>query len=284
VAARMNFSVPISPHPASDPAFVSLTDSAALDQFIADFPEDLTPPTDNRPFFFAMDATLLSGLLTFVGALTLGFIVVPVFLKAEPRVLVDNIGLTLAFAAIGFGFMLVEISQMQRLIVLLGHPTFSLSVVLFGLLISSGIGSFASGRSTDTPLSALAGRYLGALVVVLVVLGFVTPPAVRTFQGMATPIRIAVALLLLMPAGFLMGMAFPTAMRIGTIRRASITPWFWAINGATSVTASVLTVLISSRWGIAAAWWTGTACYVVAAVTMVWSARAVEGVPGRVHV
>lgn len=69
---------------------------------------------------------------------------VPVFLKAEPRVLRDNLALSRSFAALGFGFMLVEIAQMQRLIVLLGHPTFSLSVVLFGLLISGGAGKASS--------------------------------------------------------------------------------------------------------------------------------------------
>jgi hypothetical protein len=126
-----------------------------------------------------MDSNLLQGLFTYVAALTLGFIVVPVFLKAEPWVLRDTLGLSLAFAAIGVGFMLVEIAQMQRLIFLLGHPTFSLSVVLFGLLISSGIGSFVSGRPAAARLSSLAPRRLGALLVVLALVGIVTPPGKR---------------------------------------------------------------------------------------------------------
>jgi hypothetical protein len=55
-----------------------------------------------------------------------------------------------------------------------------------------------------------------------------------------------------------------------------MTPWLWGINGATSVTASVLAVMISSAWGISAAWWSGVACYVLAAVMIVWSARQLE--------
>jgi hypothetical protein len=82
-----------------------------------------------------------------------------------------------------------------------------------------------------------------------------------------------VALLLLMPAGFFMGMAFPIAMKIGLARQPSMTPWLWGINGATSVTASVLAVMISSAWGISAAWWSGVVCYVVAAATIVWSTQ-----------
>jgi hypothetical protein len=82
-----------------------------------------------------------------------------------------------------------------------------------------------------------------------------------------------VALLLLVPCGFFMGMPFPIAMRIGSTKRASLTPWFWAINGATSVTASVLAVLISSTWGISSAWWIGVGCYLVATIAIVASAR-----------
>ena len=277
VTERLNFAAPLTPHPSTDSAFVALTDNGTLDGFIADFPEELSPPTDDRPFFFRMDSRLLHGLLSYVSALALAFILVPVFLKAEPRVLGDNPTLSLAFAALGFGFMLVEIAQMQRLIVLLGHPTFSLSVVLFGLLISSGAGSFASLRPAAVRLSALAPRRLGTLVAILVVVGLVTSPAIRAFQGFPTSVRIAVALSLLMPPGFFMGMAFPIAMRIGSMKHASLTPWFWAINGATSVTASVLAVLLSSSWGISAAWWSGVGCYGVAAVAIVAAARAVEG-------
>src|SRR5207247_3539315 len=106
-------------------------------------------------------------------------------------------------------------------IFLLGHPTFSLSVVLFGLLISSGAGSFVSGRLASARLSSVAFQRLGALVAMLAIVGVVTPPAIRAFQASATPIRIAVALLLLVPCGFFMGMPFPIAMRIGSISRRS---------------------------------------------------------------
>ena len=276
----MNFDVMLTPQTAADAAFVALSDERTIDEFVATFTEgDLSSPTDDRPFFFKMDAGLLNGLFGFVGVLTLAFIVVPVFLKAEPRVLRDNVGLSLAFAAIGLGFMLVEIAQMQRLILLLGHPTFSLSVVLFGLLIASGLGSFATERLTSTHLSSVARNRMLILIGLLIIIGLLTPIATRAFQGFATPLRIGVALLLMMPAGFFMGMAFPIAMKIGLARQPSMTPWLWGINGATSVTASVLAGMISSAWGISAAWWSGVACYIVAALAIVRSARRLEQVP-----
>ena len=279
LARTLDFDLVLSPHPSADPSFVALTDPRRAGEFVASFPLDLAPPTDDRPFFFKMNQDLLRGLLVYVAALTAVFILVPVILKAEPGVMLKHLDLSLAFAAIGVGFMLIEIAQMQRLIVLLGHPTFSLSVVLFGLLVSSGAGSFASGRTVGGTLSQLAGRRLVLLIAVLALIGLLTPSAVNAFQGSATPLRILVALLLLMPAGFFMGMAFPMAMRIGNLACAPLAPWLWAINGATSVTSSVLAVLISSSWGISAAWWAGVLCYIIATCAVVIAARSVEALP-----
>jgi hypothetical protein len=272
VARTMNFDVLVAPRPSSDPAFIALASEHTVDAFVAAYPLDLSSPTDDRPFFFKMDSGLLRRLLVYVAALTIGFIVVPVLARAEVHVLRDHLSLTVAFAAMGVGFMLVEIAQMQRLIFLLGHPTFSLSVVLFGLLVSSGAGSFAAGRER-THSSRFITNCLSSLLLVLVVVGSITPVAVRLFQGSATPVRIAVALLLLLPCGFFMGMPFPLAMRIGSRNSASLTPWFWAINGATSVTATVIAVLISSTWGISVAWWMGVGAYSVTTIAVITAAR-----------
>ena len=276
VARTMNFDVLIAPRPSPDPAFIALASEHTVDAFVAAYPLDLSSPTDDRPFFFKMDSGLLRRLLVYVAALTIGFIVVPVLARAELHVIRDNLSLTAAFAAMGVGFMLVEIAQMQRLIFLLGHPTFSLSVVLFGLLVSSGAGSFAAGRERAHS-SRFITNCLSSLLLVLVVVGSITPVAVRLFEGSATPVRIAAALLLLLPCGFFMGMPFPLAMRIGSRNSASLTPWFWAINGATSVTATVVAVLISSTWGISVAWWMGVAAYFVTTIAVITAARRGTG-------
>ena len=74
---------------------------------------------------------------------------------------------------------------------------------------------------------------------------------------------------LLFPIGFLMGMAFPLGMRAAAHRAPELAPWLWGINGATSVCASVIAVAIALHWGIAASFWTGVACYVAATVALV---------------
>jgi len=203
-------------------------------------------------------------LLVTVLVLTTLCVVVPLWLTTDRAALRGAGPLFVYFAAIGLGFMLVEISQMQRLIIFLGHPTYGLSVVLFAMLLSSGIGSLLSGAMGGA--GRRAGAPLAALVGVLAVFGVATPLAIHAFEAATTPGRIAVAVVILFPIGLLMGMAFPLGMRLASAGAPALTPWLWGVNGATSVCASVLAVAIALNAGIAISFWTGVACYVAAAL------------------
>jgi hypothetical protein len=285
VADQMGFEVILSPKTAEDPELAELASSTDVDAVAARFALDISPPTDNKPFFFNMArlrdslnpaawraagtdvnlkaVSVLGGLLIFVVLLTVATIVVPIVARSGMGAFSGGAGrLTVYFCCIGVGFMLIEISQMQRLIVLLGHPTYSLSVVLFALLVSSGIGSASTGRLRS---GGALGR-LVPLIVVLSAVSFCTPFLTPMFQGQSTPIRILAALVVLFPAGFFMGMAFPLGMKWAAEENAAITPWLWGVNGATSVCASVLAVVIAMAWGISAASWIGVGCYGVAVV------------------
>src|SRR4030095_16556197 len=112
---------------------------------------------------------VLGLLLITVLGLTILCIVVPLALTSDRRALAGSLPLFLFFAGIGLGFMLVEVSQMQRLIVFLGHPTYGLSVVLFAMLASSGLGSLVAGRFDGGGVRSVAP--LAALVVTLAVFG-----------------------------------------------------------------------------------------------------------------
>jgi MFS family permease len=158
--------------------------------------------------------------------------------------------------------MLIETSQMQRLIISLGHPSYGLSVVLFALLLSSGIGSYLTTGVAPERAAASGRRRLILLVVVLGVFGAITPAIAEWSQPLRTSVRIAAAVLLLFPAGLFMGMAFPLGMKLAAARAQELTPWLWGLNGAASVLASVLSVCIALTWSISAAFWTGWGCYV----------------------
>jgi len=215
---------------------------------------------------------MLGSLLVVVVVLSLTFTIGPLVLAA-PNATSGAWPHLVFFSAIGLGFMLIEISQMQRLTVFLGHPTYGLSVVLFSLLLSGGVGSWLTQRIGPDRFAQLAPRRLVLLLVVLVATGWVTLPIVHLCTEQTTPVRIGVAVALLCPAGILMGMAFPLGMRQAVAHTRQLTPWLFGINGAMSVCASVLAAAISLVHGISATFWLGVAAYAGAVLAFLAAGR-----------
>jgi hypothetical protein len=292
VSARLRFDIVQSPRASSDETFAAIASGDRLDDVIDSYPLNIAAPTDDSPFFFHMlrirdvfDADLwrdqgivsfnmkavgvLGVLLLTVSALTAACIGLPLALTRRREDLSGAAPYLLFFAAIGLGFMLVEISQLQRLAVFLGHPAYSLSVVLFSLLVSSGIGSLSTSRTTD-PGRAARWRLLWT-VAVLVAFGLATPAVAGQFASASNTTRILLSIAILTPIGFFMGMAFPLGMRAALRSAPQLAPWLWGVNGAASVCASVLAVVIAIGAGISAAFWTGVACYVLALGALVWA-------------
>lgn len=290
LAAQMNFAVELEPGIAKDRTLLALAAGTGGPEVLAG-PVNYEAPTDDQPFFFHMArpsawllmrggnespasgaAVVLTSLLLTVTGLTLACIVVPLVLS-RVKLARGDASLFAFFAAIGTGFMLIEISMLQRLIVFLGHPTYSLSVILFVLLLSGGLGSYLSTQIPGDRLQAGGMRVLGVLLAVLAIGGVLAGPLVAVFADAETPLRIAVSSALLAVMGIFMGTAFPLGMRLALASRAELAPWLWGVNGATSVLASVLAVVIAMAVGISASFWTGVAAYVVAVATFSLAAR-----------
>jgi hypothetical protein len=287
----MGFELMLAPNSSLDPILERIGAGKDLDTLYREYPLNISPPTDNSPFFFHMlrlrdilrfdlytrggvdfnlkAVVVLVALLVIMFMLSLLCIFVPLLLSTERGVLRDSGTLIVFFMAIGLGFMLIEMSQMQRLIVFLGHPTYGLSVVLFALLLSSGLGSVTTPQLNDAGGRRSARARLALLVGILFVFGFSTPVMYEQLQGATTSVRILVAVAILFPIGFFMGMAFPMGMGLTSKRSPALGPWLWGINGAMSVLASVLGVVIALVTGITSSFWTGVACYVVAMVSFV---------------
>jgi hypothetical protein len=301
VASEMGFAVLMSPDGALDPTLLQITASRDLWAFADSFPLDISPPTDDRPFFFNMlrlrdllergeagaiqnafnltAVTTLGGLLVIVFSLTALCLIVPLALTTRRSRLRGSAPFFWFFGGIGFGFMFVEISQMQRLIVFLGHPTYGLAVVLFSLLLSSGLGSYLTPEVASSAEARTARWRLIALLGALAVFGGLTPWVTDALRGASTPLRIATAVGTLFPLGLFMGMAFPMGMSLASGRTEGLTPWFWGINGATSVCASVLAVAVALTAGIAVSFWTGAGCYAVAFAAFLAATRAEASEP-----
>jgi predicted membrane-bound spermidine synthase len=173
------------------------------------------------------------------------------------------------FGALGMGFIICEVALMQRLILLLGHPIYTLVVILFVLLLASALGSFFARRFEADRIRAALGRVI-PLVVLLIVLGaFALPSLIRLAVPLELPWRIAIAAALTLPFGFLMGMPFPLGLR-----RAANDPQgapvsvLWGVNGVASVIGSIGGMLLAMAAGFTVVFLAGAACYVLA-----WSTR-----------
>lgn len=276
-----------------DPVFAQIVETEDVSSVDVGLPVNIRAPTDDRPFFFQMvgfrnlfhrslyggihdylarPVLVLFSLTIAVIGLTAVCILLPLILTTSRAAIRGTLPFIVFFCAIGLGFLLIEIAQMQRLILFLGHPTSGLSVVLFSLLLFSGIGSLASERlvsiKPNTGVQVGALWPLAALLAVIVAFAFLTPAAIDRFEAQTTSMRIVAAVAILAPMGFLMGIPFPLGMRVASQRPDAPTAFFWGINGATSVCASVLAVAISMGWGISMAFWAGCLAYAVAAAAL----------------
>lgn len=292
LASGLDFDIMHSPTGGLDEQFLRLAAGAEPGVLTSAPGVDISPPTDDRPFVNSLlspghlldenllgrgnlDSNrtalfLLASLLLFVLLLAGSFVVVPLMVSGPRRGAWPHLGY---FCAIGAGFMLVEISMMQRLTVFLGHPTYGLSIVLFTLLLSGGVGSLLTQRIGASRLAQLAPPQLLVPVAVLLATGWICQPVMHACAGQATPIRIAAAMALLCPSGILMGMAFPLGMRQAQVQARELTPWLFGVNGAVSVCAAVLAAVVSLVYGISATFWLGVLAYAGATLIYHHTAR-----------
>lgn len=305
IAASMDFDILYFPGLApSMPELAKVTKVSGLDglshlRYLSVL--DYSPVYDSSPYFFSFvrltpfsQLTLalksdVRGSLVALGFLATFFLASVVLLAfailipmtrwvglptAPDRSLVGGIAY---FVAIGLGFMIVEIAMMQQLSLLLGHPTYSLAVVLAGLVFFSGLGSLASGRvSVSSGWIAPAVPIAAALA--LSAYAVTALPAAHALAAAGLPERGAAALALIAPCGLLMGMCFPLGLR--TVRESGhddALPWMWALNGAASVLASFAAVLLSMETTIAVSAAMGAVCYAVAGFLLLDLSRARHG-------
>jgi hypothetical protein len=238
------------------------------------YPFDISPVTDNRPFFFytvqprdlwefitrastrSADykinraVPLLFELLGISALATLIILALPpmvlrTYLPREKPVL----AFLLYFLAIGAGYILIEVALIQKFVLFLGHPTYALTIVIFSLLVSSGAGSYASRAA----VGASAARWRAVLAGVAILVGLLAlDVAVLLPKGITWPLtwKIAATVAMVFPAGFLMGMPFPVGLaRLEKFQSASVR-WAWSLNAAASVLGSVAALVFAIYVGL----------------------------------
>lgn len=259
---------------------------------------DMSPATDERPFFFNMlkPSTQVRRMLglaeasdveqtTFQGNLNATRVLIQLFF-AVSLLLVAMVAVPLLarggavrrphwlailgyFACLGLGFILIEVGLLQRLILLLGKPIYSLAVILSTMLLASGLGSFVSGRFGPQGLGARLGLLLLGVSALLVAYALFLPSVIGALLGSPWPVRLGAAVLLVALPGFLLGMPFPSGLRALELAGArGLVPWVWGINGAMSVMASVSGIILAIEFGYTAVFLLGAACYGLAGVLL----------------
>jgi hypothetical protein len=166
------------------------------------------------------------------------------------------------FAALGLGFIMVEMVLLQRFTLFLGQPIYTLAVVLAGLLISTGAGSYVTsglrGRSKWSFIPIIAA-ILGALGVMAIL----TPYVLSAALGLGLPWRVLISLLLIAPLGFVLGMPFPKGLRAVGVVAPALVPWAWGVNGFFTVIGSVAAVILGMAFGFRFVLGVAAVCYLV---------------------
>ena len=249
---------------------------AEIGRTIAAEQYDYSIPTDARPFFFnlvrpsqilriglprnlspgvvrgnLLATFTLAVLLLVVLVLVAAVIFVPLLRRGLPRLSGRQFTLGLLyFALIGMGFMFIQIGLMQRFSVLLGHPVHAVVVILFTMIASAGIGSWLSERiPAERSAAGLIALPL-ATALLLVVTLFALQPLIAGSMAAGLLRRSLAAILLVAPLSLLLGMFFPTGMRLVGRLSEEAMPWMWAINGGCGVLAAVIAVAVSMWLGI----------------------------------
>ena len=274
--------------PPAAAAFQELIRSNNPQQFAGAYDYNVAPVTDSAPFFFftlktgyvirnilsgtgrGMDWRINLGIVVLGMLLLISLVAVLLFLVL-PLVLGDrsgrqhaNLAGLLYFIAIGLGYILVEISLIQRFVLFLGHPTYALTVVVFLLLLSGGAGSVVARRWI---VNSGHMRTLLVLIVGLIVLYVAAVPSLLELAvGQLFAVKLLLSALMLVPLGFLMGMPFPAGLKSVAESGKSTVEWAWAMNAAASVLGSVSAMVIAIHFGLTITLTCAALAYLLAAV------------------
>jgi hypothetical protein len=269
-------------------AFTRLIHSNDPRAFAASYQYNVAPVFDSSPFFFftlktanaladlrstrgGMDWRVNLGIVILGMVLLISIVAVVAFLiiplALEPRASHPRLMPLCYFIAVGLGYILVEITLIQRFVLFLGHPTYALTVVIFLMLLASGAGSLSARRWT--PERRRLRIVLVCIAIATIAYLGLLPLALKSLIGSPFPAKLFVSGLLIVPLGFLMGIPFPTGL--GLLDRyfsgsGGLTEWAWAMNASASVLGSVSAMVIALHFGLSVTFFCGALAYAAAAL------------------
>lgn len=262
---------------------------------------DVTPVNDNRPFFFytvqprdvwnflasaardSADFKINRAVPMLFGVLFVSFIATAITLLLPPLVLKQSLpsdrrlrGFLMYFVCLGAGYIMIQVSLIQKFVLLLGHPTYALTVIIFTMLLASGLGSNYSKRIVQNNPERL--RIVLLFIVILVpVLGYFAGLVSSLGPAWPLPLKMLATVVVVAPLAFLMGIPFPTGLATLESWEKSAVRWGWSMNAASSVFGSALAIFLAIYLGLYQTLVVGGLLYLVAA--WIYRSTAEKAVP-----
>ncbi len=274
------------------PRLAAAIDARTEEAFYESYPWDVRPVSDDSPFFFnfhhwssllgadkradewneltggPIGLRILGTLLVQTTVLTALLVLLPLLLLKRQGRATPNAGRHLVyFLCLGAGFMFLEISTAQRLVLFLGHPTYSLTVTLSAFLFFAGLGSLFARRFLERPAAALR-RIAPILALCIAAHAFFLDEVLAALLYLPLAARIGVSLALLAPLNFLMGMPFPIGLARLQRLAPSLVPWAQGANGGASVAASIVCIVLAMESGFRTVALAALALYALAALAV----------------
>lgn len=271
-------------------AFARFLASPDPERFWREYPYDVSPVSDDRPFFFytvqprdllqfwehqenSADYKINRAVPLLFGLVGISILATLVILALPPLLLKTRLPVERGlrtfiwyFVCLGAGYIMIQVALIQKFILLLGHPTYALTVIVFSMLVSSGLGSYYSRRLIARSSAARLSWVLAAIAASVALLAFSAAPIGEYAVGLPLPVKVLISILLISPVGFLMGMPFPTGLTRLESRYPEAVRWAWALNAASSVMGSAGAIFLAIYFGLRGALLIGGALYLVALV------------------
>jgi hypothetical protein len=252
--------------------------SSASKNFIDSYKYNITPVSDNNPYFYnSFKWSSLPELLGIsgrggiamigVGYPTLLFTLVQAIVAAvvlillplafirrnEKSAITRRRNIVVYFISIGLAFLFIELAFIQKFTLILSQPLYAVAVTLSAFLMFSGMGSLYAQKqmaiSSPDHWQPLFNRSVTLICAITLIYIFAFPHITDTIMAMPESARIAAAILLAAPLAFAMGMPFPLGLTITRHNDPQLMPWAWGINGCASVLSAILAILLAIEIG-----------------------------------
>ena len=254
--------------------------------FVESFFSDVSPVYDDSPYYYQQEKNifrsgairLLFKIISCVFFVSFLLIVLPLFGQPFVERKVRLLATAGYFLAIAIGFIFIEIGLIQKLALFLGHPSYSISVTLFSILIFSGLGSIFSAGLSDRPKVSHCLIFV-AIIIFVFYYAFVPENVLSLLYTEKLLLRCVIATVLLAPGSFFMGMPFPTMLRSLRDTKPGLIPWAYAINSFGSVIASVLAVFLAMIFGFSFLLFVGGGFYMLASFLYIYKASFGQTLP-----